>query len=128
MQQSKEEINHKQIEQCYLEMYRNMVLKDTRTLSTLLDDSFVLVHMTGMKQTKQEFLDYIDNERLRYYSSEMEYISIEIENERARLIGKNKVSAAVFGGGCHIWSLQLKIQLINNCGQWLITKAVASTY
>jgi len=105
-----------------------MVEKDTGALSKLLDESFVLVHMTGMKQPKQEFLEYIENGRLRYYSSQMEQIVIEIENESAKLIGKSKVSAAVFGGGRHTWLLQLTIQLINRNGLWLMTQAVASTY
>ena len=42
-------------EQCraaYIEMYRAMIAKDIPALSTVLDDSFALVHMTGMRQTK----------------------------------------------------------------------------
>lgn len=128
MQENQEELNQKQIEQCYLEMYRCMVDKDTGELSKLLDESFVLVHMTGMKQPKQAFLEYIASGRLRYYSSQMENIAVKIDGESARLIGQNKVSAAVFGGGRHTWSLQLMIQLINRNGLWLMTQAVASTY
>ena len=46
-------------EQCraaYIEMYRAMIAKDIPALSGVLDDSFVLVHMTGMRQPKTAFL------------------------------------------------------------------------
>ena len=36
----------------YQEMYRAMIANDIPALSAVLDDSFVLVHMTGMRQTK----------------------------------------------------------------------------
>ena len=36
----------------YQEMYRAMIAKDIPALSAVLDDSFVLVHMTGMRQPK----------------------------------------------------------------------------
>ena len=41
------------IEQVYHEMYRAMVGKDRAELERLHDDSFVLVHMTGMHQSKE---------------------------------------------------------------------------
>lgn len=115
------------LKQCYLEMYRCMVEKDTEGLAKILDDSFVLVHMTGMRQNKEEFLSYISMGRLRYYSAQLEHIFIE-DDIQTKLIGQSKVDASVFGGGRYSWSLQLTMKMIKNNGQWLITEAVASTY
>lgn len=42
------------IENCYWQMYLGMVEKDRGILSEVLDDSFVLVHMTGMRQCSEE--------------------------------------------------------------------------
>lgn len=39
-----------------------MVNIDTETLDNVLDDNYVLVHMTGYKQGKQEWLEQIENE------------------------------------------------------------------
>jgi len=39
----------------YMKMYRAMVAKDIPALSEVLDDSFVLVHMTGMRQPQGRF-------------------------------------------------------------------------
>ena len=40
----------------YQEMYRAMIAKDIPALSAVLDDSFVLVHMTGMRQPKRKLI------------------------------------------------------------------------
>ena len=38
-----------EIRQAYIRMYDGMISKDERILDEVLDDSFVLVHMTGMQ-------------------------------------------------------------------------------
>ena len=43
---------------CYREMYRGMIDKNRNTLSEVLDDSFVLVHMTGMRQSKEAVIPF----------------------------------------------------------------------
>ena len=43
-----------QIEQLYQEMYEAMVNKDEAELERVHDDTFVLIHMTGMHQSKKE--------------------------------------------------------------------------
>ena len=45
----------------YKEMYSAMVAKDKQTIERVHDDSFVLVHITGMRQSKKE---YIENEKI----------------------------------------------------------------
>ena len=44
-----------QIIHLYSEMYTAMVNKDRAELERVHDDSFVLVHMTGMRQPKEVF-------------------------------------------------------------------------
>ncbi len=116
------------IEDVYREMYKHMINKDILQLSRLLDDSFVLVHMTGMRQSKQEYLNAIADGSLNYFSEEPESISVSFNGNKAFLIGQSRVEAAVFGGGRHIWRLELDIDLINQSGQWLMTEARASMY
>ena len=82
----------------YIEMYRAMIAKDIPALSGVLDDSFVLVHMTGMRQPT------------------------------AALIGKSRVHAAVFGGGWHTWRLEQDLKLVKKDGRWLITLSEAGTW
>lgn len=76
--------------QCYHTMYRGMIEKDMELLGESLDESFVLVHMTGMRQTKRQYMDYIANGTLNYYSEKMEHMEIVVDGEQARLVGRAK--------------------------------------
>ena len=112
----------------YNEMYQAMIAKDTEVLEQLLDEDFVLIHMTGMRQSKIEFIWAINNGTLNYYSSEDSEIAINVFNSKAFIIGKSRVNAAVFGGGRRTWPLQLDIDLVKKGNEWKITKIKASTY
>ena len=114
--------------QCYHMMYRGMIEKNMELLSESLDESFVLVHMTGMRQTKSQYMDYIANGTLNYYSEKTEHLEITVQREQAQLVGQSKVNAAVFGGGKHVWSLQLSMKAVKRNGKWYMTEAIASTY
>ena len=117
-----------QIETLYREMYEAMVRKDTATLNRVHADDFVLTHMTGMHQSKQEYIQSIANGTLNYYSAEHEQMDIKVNGNHAILTGRSQVNAAVFGGGRHTWRLQLSFQLVKRDGRWQFTAASASTY
>ena len=117
-----------QIETLYRDMYEAMVAKDTVVLNHVHADNFVLTHMTGMHQSKQEYIHAIADGMLNYYSAEHEQMDVTVNNDRATLQGRSRVSAAVFGGGKHTWKLQLTFQLVKHNGQWLFTQSKASTY
>ncbi|MBQ8054795.1 MAG: nuclear transport factor 2 family protein [Lachnospiraceae bacterium] len=117
-----------EIRQVYIRMYDGMISKDERILDEVLDDSFVLVHMTGMRQPKQAFIKAVLNGTLNYFSAEHENLPVEISGDTAVLIGQSYVAAAVFGGGRSSWHLQQKCSLKKTDGVWKITRSVASTY
>lgn len=120
--------DRQQIEQLYREMYRAMVEKDSATLERVHAEEFVLVHMTGMRQSKQEYIRAIMDGTLNYYSATHEQTDIAIDGDRATLTGRSRVTAAVFGGGRSTWRLQLRLELVRCDGRWLFTEARASTY
>ena len=109
-------------------MYRAMIAKDAKGLNAVLDDSFVLVHMTGMRQNKKAFVQAVMNGTLNYYSCEDDSIEATVHGGTAAVIGKSWVTAAVFGGGRHTWRLEQDLQLIKRDERWLITLSEASTY
>ena len=112
----------------YQEMYRAMIAKDIPALSAVLDDSFVLVHMTGMRQPKAAFLKAVANGTLNYSSADHDSMVVTVQGDTATLIGKSRVNAAVFGGGWHTWRLEQDLKLEKKDGCWLITLSEASTY
>lgn len=109
-------------------MYLGMIQKDRNVLSEVLDDSFVLVHMTGMRQSKAAFIQAVEDGTLNYYSANHQRMEANVSGDQAELIGESAVNAAVFGGGSHTWRLQLKLKLVQRAGSWRITEAKASTY
>ena len=116
------------IRDAYIWMYEGMIAKDESVLREVLDDSFVLVHMTGMRQPKEEFIKAVLNGTLNYYSAEHENMPVEIRGDTAVLTGQSYVAAAVFGGGRSNWHLQQKCSLKKTDGVWKITRSLASTY
>ena len=117
-----------QIEQLYKQQYRAMIAKDIAALDSILDDSSVLVHMTGTHQPKKDYLREIKNGPLNYYSVEDDEISITVNGDKAEMTGKSRVNAAVYGGGRHTWKLQIKSKLIKKDGRWSFIEQRASTY
>ena len=116
------------IEALYREMYEAMVAKDTTTLNRVHADDFVLVHMRGMHQSKQEYINAIADGTLNYYKAEHEQMDVTVDGDHATLTGRSRVTAAVFGGGRSIWRLQLHFKLVKRDGQWLFVESRASTY
>ena len=116
------------IRDAYIRMYGGMIAKDESILREVLDDSFVLVHMTGMRQPKEVFIKAVLNGTLNYFSVKHENMPVEISGNTAVLTGQSYVAAAVFGGGRSNWHLQQKCSLKKTDGVWKITRSVASTY
>ena len=128
MGEEKRMTDKEQIIQLYKKMYTAMVNKDKPVLERVHDDSFVLVHMTGMRQTKEVYISSVMDGTLNYYSAEHDNMQVEVKGDTAVLIGRSKVTAAVFGGGKHTWQLQLRFQLVKKNGEWRFAMASASTY
>jgi len=84
--------------------------------------------MTGMRQSKQQYLEAIADGTLNYYRATHEQMDIHIDGDRATLTGRSRVTAAVFGGGRHTWPLQLTFHLVKRDNHWLLTSSQASTY
>ena len=73
----------------YKRMYDGMIVKDETILRDVLDDSFVLVHMTGMRQPREEFIKAVLNGTLNYFSAEHEHMPVEINGDTAVLTGQS---------------------------------------
>lgn len=117
------------IKQLYRLENKAMVEKDLVTLNHILTEDMTLTHMTGYVQPKMEWIDQIQNEEMKYYSSVEENVTdIQINGDHASLIGHNQVKARIWGGGVNTWPLQMKMYFQKINGQWKITKQEASTY
>ena len=116
-----------------IELYRTeneaMVSKDINKLNEILKPTMKLTHMTGYVQPKLEWIDQIQNEEMKYFSSTEENIKdIQIDGDSASLVGQNQVRASIWGGGVNTWPLQMKVYFVKQNGSWIISDQDASTY
>ena len=118
----------KQIAALYEQMYKAMITKDMVALDSLHASEFVLTHMTGMKQTKAQYLEAIRTGMLNYYSAVTDHLDIQVADNHAVMSGYSQVAAAVFGGDRHTWHLLLCFTLAKRNSRWYFIRANASTY
>lgn len=117
-----------QIIRIYRQENQAMVEKDLPILKKILSDDMHLIHMTGYDQTKQEWLEQIESEQMRYFLSEEEAIKeIQIEGNHASFIGQNKVDARIYGSR-NTWNLEMKMIFEKKAGDWVIVRQEASMY
>ncbi len=112
----------------YHSMYRFMIERDVKRLGVLLDDSFVLVHMTGRRQDKQEFLRCVADGTLAYFDEVEESCSVHVGSDTATCVGRSLVEASPFGARRSTWRLEQEIGLVRRGGDWLMTRSTASMY
>lgn len=113
---------------CYEAMYEGMIHKDTEKLRQVLDDTYVLVHMTGSRMSLNEYCEAIRNGTLNYYRYAHEHESVSVHGDTAFMTGDTRVEAAVYGGSKHTWPLRLNCEFAKKDGVWKMTKSAASIY
>lgn len=116
------------LEARYMTMYEGMIEKDRATLDDVLAPSFMLTHMTGMRQDKEQFISAVLDGTLNYFQVSHESIKADVDSDDATLVGDSLVEAAVFGGSRATWRLRLAIQATKEDGTWRFTAAKASVY
>ncbi|MCM3654779.1 nuclear transport factor 2 family protein [Metabacillus litoralis] len=103
-----------------------MVNKDTETLDDILDDNYVLVHITGYHQPKQEWLEQIDNEEMTYFKTMPQKTTITIDGNTAILICDTKIDARIYGFR-NTWSMQMKMRFEKRGDNWYPVNAIATS-
>lgn len=120
--------DEEQIRELYRDYWEAMIARDTDALRTMMSDDYALLHMTGVRQPREDFLRGLRKGTFNYYSAEHDSINVQVSGESAEMIGKSRVLAAVYGGGKHNWRLQGDFTLRKEDGRWKLTSSRASTY
>ena len=63
-------MDEQQIKDQYRAFYRAAIDKDRAGMEAALDERFHLTHMTGMRQSRDEYIRYIFRGTMNYYSEE----------------------------------------------------------
>ncbi|WP_026525303.1 MULTISPECIES: nuclear transport factor 2 family protein [unclassified Butyrivibrio] len=120
--------DEEQIKELYIRYWQYMIDKDADGLNSLQTDDYYLMHMTGVKQSREVFIKGLLDGTFNYYSAEHDSIDVNITGDIAVMVGKSRVVAAVYGGGKGSWRLQGDFTLRKENGAWKLTSSKASTY
>ena len=116
------------IKELYKEYWNYMIRKDIDGLERIMAKDYHLIHMTGNKQSAEEFLKGLADGTFNYYSANHDDIQVQISGDIATMIGKSQVVAAVYGGGKNRWFLRGDFTLRKETDTWKLTSSKASTY
>ena len=116
------------IRELYRTYWRYMIAKDADGLRRLMADDYVLMHMTGVRQSKETFLRGLLDGTFNYYTAEHDSIDVTVHGDKAEMIGKSRVLAAVYGGRKSSWRLRGDFTLRKENGAWRFTSSKASVY
>jgi len=120
--------DEEQIKELYIRYWQYMIDKDADGLNSLQTDDYYLMHMTGVKQSREVFIKGLLDGTFNYYSAEHDSIDVNITGDTAVMVGKSRVVAAVYGGGKGSWRLQGDFTLRKENGTWKLTSSKATTY
>ena len=111
----------KEVLERFIEFQQAMIEKDLKKLNEIISDDYILRHMSGKTQTKDEFIEDINNGTLNYYKSTIDNPNINICDEKALLKAYVTLDAKVYGIK-GTWTLDSKqtMKKINN--KWYISK------
>lgn len=106
----------------FIEFQQALIDKDENKLNEILAEKYELVHMSGKKQSKGEFIGEIMNGTLNYYKSEIiEPVILWDDHERATLIADVTLTAKVYGINGK-WTLDTTVDFEKVDGEWYFTK------
>ncbi len=116
------------IRKLYRKYWQCMIAKDADGLRRLMADDYVLLHMTGVRQSKETFLRGLLDGTFNYYAAEHDSIDVTVHGNTAEMTGKSRVLAAVYGGRKNSWRLRGDFTLRKENGIWRFTFSKASVY
>ena len=116
------------VRKLYIDLCEASINKDLIKLGEILSDDYVLVHMTGMKQTKEDYLDSVKSGELSYFESKHESIDVNVNGDDATIIEKTKTLASPFGTSKSWWNLRQYLKAKKIDGKWILMYSKASSY
>ena len=118
----------KLIRELYREYWRCMIAKDADGLRGMMTEDYTLLHMTGVQQSAETFLKGLLDGAFNYFAAEHDCVEVTVAGDRASMIGKSRVLAAVYGGGKHSWRLRGDFTLRKEKEHWKFSSSSASMY
>ena len=102
----------------YEAIQQAMIDKDIETLDSLYLDGTTFTHMSGKKQTKDDFFGEIADGTLNYFAYDIQNLSITVNGDEATLTASVTLTAKVYGASGS-WTLPVNAHFTKIDGQWI---------
>jgi hypothetical protein len=106
---------------------RAMLAGDAEALDALLAEGFALVHMTGYRQPKAEWLADVRSGAMAYTSMEDVEVSVDVSGQEPVVTARTRTAATIWGAS-GTWPLRLSVTFTRDGASWLASGTVASTW
>ena len=113
--------NEKELLNFFVNFIQAIIQKDKSTMESSLDSSFVLVHMSGNEEPKNQFISDVIGGVLNYFHSKIINPKIKINNNSAEMIVDVNLDAKVYGMKGN-WTLHSKNILQKKNGKWYFVR------
>ena len=116
MEQLKKEIEH------FLDEWNDaMIAADTVRLGAMMDDGIILRHITGMTQTKREWLEEVASGSMKYHKIEKKNVKVSLNTDGSVSVSFTSVITATIWGSYGTWTLNGTMLLVKRNGKWIRT-------
>ena len=102
----------------YEKMQQAMIGKDLETMRHLVSEDKMFTHISGKKQTREEFFGEIMDGTLNYYRSDIRNPRVTVNGNRARLNASVTLTAKVYGMSGS-WTLNTDTEFEKINGEWI---------
>ena len=113
--------NENELLNFFVNFIQAIIKKDKSTMETSLDSSFVLVHMSGNEEPKNQFISDVIGGVLNYFHSKIINPKIKINNNSAEMIVDVNLDAKVYGMKGN-WTLHSKNIFQKKNGKWYFVR------
>lgn len=116
----------KDILSIFQQIHHAMVQKDTSALGKILDNNYTLTHITGYKQSKQEWLDQIQDEQMRYFDIQLGTPTITSDGNTATIHCDTDIDARIYGMR-NLWRLHMEMHFEQREKIWVPIFTIATS-
>ena len=109
----------KEIEQFLDNWNAAMIAADTARLGSMMDDGIILRHITGMTQTKREWLEEVGSGSMEYHKIEKRDVVVTSNDNGSASVSFTSIITATIWGSYGTWTLSGTMRLVKRSGRWI---------
>lgn len=87
----------REVYSAYKAINKAMIEKDRTAMECYFDEKLIFTHMSGKKQTREEFIDEIMDGTLNYFKVDTKDYSINVNGDTAHMKVTHTLTAKVYG-------------------------------